>query len=119
MATPKQPKTSFPYPYRKGQHEVTHAAAIRMRKRAITALGTKEGLGRAAGYNREIFDKILSNEACVGIRLYPGLDDKGEFTVLFCGFDAKGNNILQGTIGDLPYRCPPFCPPVKDGILQF
>ena len=39
--------------------------------------------------------------------------------MLFCGFDAKGNNILKGTIGDLPFRCPPFCPPVADGILAF
>lgn len=119
MATSKDPKSSFPYPYRKGRHEVTHADARRMRKRAITALGTQEGLGRAAGYHREIFDKILAQPACVGVRCYPGLDDKGEFTMLFCGFDAKGNNILKGTIGDLPYRCPPFCPPVADGILAF
>ena len=80
MATSKDPKSSFPYPYRKGRHEVTHADARRMRKRAITALGTQEGFGRAAGYHREIFDKILAQPACVGVRCYPGLDDKGEFT---------------------------------------
>lgn len=118
MATSKPPKTKFPYPYKPRRHEVSHAAAIRMRKRAIAVLGC-DGIGRSAGYNREIFDKILSNPACVGIRFFPGINDDGEFTILFCAFDSKGNNILKGTIGDVPYHCPPFCPPVKDSILYF
>ena len=118
MAASKSPRTTFPYPYKTGRHEVTHKDARRLRKRAIAALGN-DGIGRPSAYHRDIFDKILADERCVGIRFYPGIDDKGEVTLLYCGFDAKGNNILQGTIGDLPYRCPPFCPPVKDGILHF
>lgn len=112
----KPPK--FPYRYTPGQHEVTHAQARRMRNRALEVYGTV-GIGSAQGYHREIFDKILADARCVGIRIYPSVDGEGQFTLLFCGFDSKGNNILVGTIGDTPFRCPPFCPPVRDGILGF
>lgn len=104
--------------HRPGRHEVSHKQAIRMRTAAIALFG-KEGFGGAASYHREIFDKILRDERCVGVRFYPGIDERGCITILFCGFDRKGNNILAGTIGDFPYRCPPFCPPVKDGIVEF
>lgn len=117
MATSKPPKSRFPFPYKRGRHEVSHADARRLRKRAIKALGN-DGIGRSAAYHRDIFDKILADERVVGLRFYPGIDDKGEVTLLYCGFDAKGNNVLAGTIGDLPYRCPPFCA-AADGILEF
>ncbi len=114
--TPKPAK--FPYRYTSGQHEVTHAQARRMRKRALEVYGTI-GIGSAHGYHRDIFEKILGDARCVGIRIYPGVDGEGQFALLFCGFDSKGNNILVGTIGDTPFRCPPFCPPTKDGVLGF
>jgi len=110
----KPPK--FPYRYKPGQHEVTHARARKMRKRALEVYG-REGIGSAQGYHREIFETILGDRRCVGIRFYPGIDEGGQFTLLFCGFDSKGDNILVGTIGDSPYRCPPFCPPSGGGVL--
>jgi hypothetical protein len=88
-----------------------------MRRRALEVYG-KVGIGAAQGYHREIFDKILGDRRCVGIRIYPGVDEEGQFSLLFCGFDSKGNNILVGTIGDTPFRCPPFCPG-QDGVLGF
>ncbi len=112
----KPPK--FPYRYSSGDHEISHAQARRLRKRALETYG-RTGIGAAHGYHREIFEKILADPRCVGIRIYPGVDGDGQFVLVFCGFDSKGNNILVGTIGDTPFRCPPFCPAVKDGILAF
>lgn len=116
MAASRPPKTPFPYPYKSGQHEVTRADARRLRKRAVAALGN-DGIGRPSAYHREIFDQILADPRCVGIRFYPGIDDKGEVTMLYVGIDAKGNN-LTSLIGDLPFRCPPFCAATRDGVLD-
>ncbi|MBM4187717.1 MAG: hypothetical protein FJ206_10460 [Gemmatimonadetes bacterium] len=103
---------------------MTHKTAIRYRKRAVQLLGTAcsgkgadPGMAASHGYHREIFQKILEQPDCQGIRFYPGINDAGQFTLLFAGFDSKGNNILKGTIGDTPFRCPPFCP-TGDGVLS-
>ena len=70
-------------------------------------------------YNRKIFDQILKQENCIGIRFYPGLDRSGRMTLLFCGVNGvTGNDILEGIIGDIPVRCPPMCS-AGNGILNF
>ncbi|MDX2056669.1 MAG: hypothetical protein SFV24_02605 [Gemmatimonadales bacterium] len=105
-------------PLAKSQHQITHAQARRMRKRFLGLYGDKSGVGSPLAYGRNIFDKILKDERVEGIRFYAGIDDEGRYTLLFCGIDAKGNDVLVGTIGDEPWRCPPFCS-VTNGVLQF
>ena len=119
MATkkPGRPRREVP-PFDKGKHEVSHAIARRYRKRFLGLYGTGADVSSPLVYSRNIFEKILGQKECVGIRFYPGLDDEGRYTLLYCGVDAKGNDILQGTIGDVPWRCPPVCSSAN-GILQF
>jgi hypothetical protein len=123
MATPRKRagrdgnrKRRFP-PSRQN-HQVTHAVARRMRGRWLAKYGEAADAMAPGAYGRKIFDKILGDERTVGIRFYPGLDQRGRVTILFCGVDARGDDILIGTIGDNPFRCPPFCSAVN-GVLQF
>jgi len=112
-----RPRRTVP-PFSKAKHEITHAQARRMRKRFIGLFGEKSDFASPKAYSRNIFDKILSQKECVGIRFYPAIDDDGKVTMLYCGVDAKGNDILAGYIGDVPFWCPPYCSDAN-GILQF
>jgi hypothetical protein len=74
-------------------------------------------------FGNEILNQILSEEGCVGIRMYYAIDDKGERQLLLVGVNAKGDNLLPATvvggriedggniIADLSYPCPTYCPP--------
>jgi len=99
-------------------HSVTHADARRMRERYIEKYAGRSGAIDPGAYGRKIFDMMLEHPECVGLRFYPGVDEEGNVTLLFCGVNAEGNDILVGTIGDIPWRCPPFCSG-GNGVLQF
>lgn len=104
----KTPKRRVP-PFKTRSHRVTHAMAKRMRARYVKMFGDGRIAMRPGAYSRTIFDRILAQKGCVGIRLYPAMDGAGRQTTLIVGVDAKGNDILAGIIGDTPWLCPPFC----------
>jgi hypothetical protein len=105
-------------PFGRRSHRVTHATARRMREKFLRRYpGSRAPLAPGA-YDRGIFEKILKQKRCKGIRFYPGLDEDGQVTLLFAGVDGEGNDILAGIIGDMPFRCPPYCASSND-VLQF
>jgi hypothetical protein len=69
-----------------------------------TAPTTKGGV-----FARTIFDKILSQSGCVGIRYYYAKKDDGTPTLVLVGVDNAGNDMTVGVLGDQVFPCPPFC----------
>lgn len=61
-------------------------------------------------FGRSIFDKILAQEGCTGIRYYYARKSDSTATIVLVGVDSTGNDLLQGTIGEEIQPCPPFCP---------
>ncbi len=61
-------------------------------------------------FARNIFEKILSQAGCIGIRYYYGQDDSGTPNLVLVGVDAGGNDMTTGPIGELSIPCPPICP---------
>jgi hypothetical protein len=106
------------FPAKKKDHRITDAVARNMRLRYIKKYGNRPTALTPGAYSRDIFDKILAQPLCVGVRFYPGLDTRGKVTLLFCGVDNHGDDILAGIIGDTPWRCPPLCSSAND-TLQF
>lgn len=103
----------------KRSHRVTHDQARKLRGRFLRKYPGKAVPLEIGSYHRKIFDTILAQEKCIGIRFYPGVDERGRLTLLFCGINGEtGNDILEGTIGDIPVRCPIMCSG-GNGILQF
>jgi hypothetical protein len=45
-------------------------------------------------YNKKAISKILGQTDCVGLRIYPALNDQNEFTLVLVGVDGKNNNIV-------------------------
>jgi hypothetical protein len=61
-------------------------------------------------FGKNIFDKILSQTGCVGIRYYYGQDDGGASNLVLVGVDGSGNDMTSGVMGELSIPCPPYCP---------
>lgn len=78
-------------------------------------------------FNREAFDTLLQEEGCVGLRIYPGMDEYLKIRLIIVGVNAKGEDILpSGSSSSLSnlapagdgneivedgMRCPTICPP--------
>ena len=61
-------------------------------------------------FGRNIFEKILSQDGCAGIRYYYGQDDNGTSNLVLVGVDWSGNDMTSGVLGDISFPCPPICP---------
>lgn len=60
-------------------------------------------------FGRNIFDKILSQSGCVGVRFYYAQKDDGTSTVVLVGVDNMSNDMTGGVLGDVVIPCPPYC----------
>ncbi len=60
-------------------------------------------------FGRNIFEKILAQSDCVGIRYYYAALDDGSPTLVLVGVNHNGNDIEQGVIGEITIPCPPYC----------
>lgn len=71
---------------------------------------TDEGklLTQAHFYGREILQKLLDQEGCMGIRMYYGIDEEGQKQLILVGADADGND-LEEMVVDHSSICPPDC----------
>jgi len=60
-------------------------------------------------FGRNIFDKILAQDGCVGIRFYYAQRDDGGSTIVLVGVDIAANDMTGGVLGDIVIPCPPYC----------
>jgi len=65
-----------------------------------------------AGYfGKNIFEKILSQDGAVGVRIYKAKHDNGDDVFVLVGVDDKGKDIAAGVVGEGILPCPPICDP--------
>ena len=60
-------------------------------------------------FGRELYEKILGQEGCVGIRCYFAENLDGTPTIVMVGVNAKGDDMVNGIVGEDLIPCPPFC----------
>lgn len=60
-------------------------------------------------YSTNVFNDILSQTGCVGIRIYNGIDANGKLTNVLVGVDANNNDLYNGKIYDTGGMCPTIC----------
>lgn len=68
---------------------------------------------KGAYFDRSIFDKILAQTDCIGVRYYYGRKDDGTPCLVLVGVDSKGADITIGILGEDAILCPPMCPPAS------
>ena len=66
---------------------------------------------KGAYFDKGIFQKILAQTDCVGIRYYYGRKDDGAPCLVLVGVDSKGSDMTGGILGEDAVPCPPLCPP--------
>lgn len=72
-------------------------------------------------FNREVFDTILGQNGCMGIRCYLGMGPDLKVRLIIVGVNAENEDMLPpqtnlvegdgGNIGEDGIRCPTVCPP--------
>jgi hypothetical protein len=60
-------------------------------------------------FDRNIFDSILSQPDCVGIRYYYAKKNDGSATLVIVGVNSSGKDMENGIIGEEVKPCPPIC----------
>jgi len=86
-------------------------------------------------FDRSVFDKVLAQEGCAGLRTYLGMDDSLQVKMIVVGVDASGHDMIpatatnaaasstasstgsdqnEGLIIENGIRCPTNCPPSSD-----
>ncbi|MBD3232937.1 MAG: hypothetical protein GF315_04360 [candidate division Zixibacteria bacterium] len=98
----------------KRDHKITAAEAAELKQRYANSIGGQAQLeGRRGGYfERRIFDEILEQEDCVGVRIYYGLQANGVPELVIVGVDSGGRDMDGGgqILGNRSWPCPPICP---------
>lgn len=80
-----------------------------------------KGSIRAHFFGSDIINQVLSQDKCVGMRIYYATNDEGVKQLLLVGAREDGTNIWPdgnedtenatgGLIVDASTTCPPFCP---------
>lgn len=65
---------------------------------------------RAHFFGKDIINRILAQENCMGIRIYYGIAENGVKELILVGADADENDMLD-LVADLSMPCPPTCSP--------
>ena len=92
-------------PARDHRITVDHAAELTKRFRASAPKGE---LLAGTFHAMQVLELLQQND-CVALRVYHGLDDTGESTLVLVGVDDTDQDMAKGMILQLPYRCPPIC----------
>ncbi|TBX23938.1 hypothetical protein [Jiulongibacter sediminis] len=101
---------------------VTAAAAARLQERYLFTAkeqGKEEPI-RAQFFGKEFLRKMLNKKGAMGIRIYHGMDENGDPSLVLVPTDAYGKNLVENTSGlkDMPDasdhgadgpRCPKTC----------
>jgi hypothetical protein len=100
MANPPNPPDLPP----RRDHKITLEQA-----RALVARRPQGLTTRGGHFPREVFDRILAQPGCAGIRFYYGTNPDGSPAIVLVGIDANNADMTAGEIDDTHFPCPPFC----------
>jgi len=80
------------------------AAALTKRYRNANPKAVKAG-----AFHADQVRKLLSQQGCVAMRVYYGLNPDGTGTLVLTGMDSADNDLTGGVMLEIIYPCPPFC----------
>ena len=98
---------SFAQSYITVKHEVSLDSAVQY----IQNFKTKPSVPniQSGFFNRNVLDKILLQNKCIGVRYYYAAQNNGVHTLVMVGVDSLGNDIENGIIAQQIVPCPPLC----------
>ncbi len=87
-------------------HAISLADAVAMTSRAREA-GTLSK--QAWWFDRAILDEMMAQPDAQGVRIYLGLKEDGEPTLVITATDRDRQDIFTGTLAEFAWPCPPGC----------
>jgi len=91
-------------PSRNHRIALTEAAEYTRRHREHDPKGTK-----SYAFHKDQVLELLGHPRCVGLRVHHARAKDGTATVLLSGIDAADTDLVDGTMLQNPFLCPPFC----------
>ena len=64
---------------------------------------------RGGHFPRSVFDDLLAQPGCAGVRFYFGAKSDGSLAMVLVGIDTDEQDMSDGLIAEDFYPCPPFC----------
>ena len=107
------------------QQAIDMTTLYRAQKENILAPGYKDQniLAICETFDRSVFDTVLAQEGCAGLRIYYGMDTSLKVHAIVVGVNDKDEDMLppesiqagggEGSIIEDGNRCPDLCPPVS------
>ena len=95
-------------------HRITLQVAMAMTKRYRAKAG--RAAVRSFWFPREVFEALLAQPGCEGIRLYCAQTTIGNADLVLVGTDARGADFTSGEVMDKSLPCPPFCPSAPSAL---
>ena len=91
----------------KQDHRITLANATALTKahQANAAKGAVKG----EMWPRDVFETLLAQPGCAGIRVYHGKGTDGAAHLVMVSVDSAGADMTSGAIMEMGFPCPPFC----------
>lgn len=96
----------MPFPPQR-DHRIPLEAAAALTKRYRAA--ADPGAQRASMFPREVFEALLAQPGCAGIRMYNGQTEGGSRETVLVGVDSDGNDMTSAQLFDASIPCPPYC----------
>lgn len=64
----------------------------------------------AYAISKDFISQVLNQTGCDGLRIYYGINENGDKTLIINGIDMTGDDLYNGLIADGVWACPSFCP---------
>ena len=91
----------------KRDHTIPLAAAEALTRRYREHAGA--GAQRATMFPRDVFEALLAQPGCAGIRIYNGQAEDRTAASVLVGVNAEGNDMTSGALFEWGLPCPPYC----------
>ncbi len=96
----------MPFPP-KQDHRITLAAAAALTK--AHQAGAMKTEAKAELWPRDVFETLLAQPGCAGIRIYHGRGKDGARHMVLISVDGTGADMTSGAIMEMGMPCPPLC----------
>jgi hypothetical protein len=88
-------------------HRISLATAVELTRRFRES--APPDAVKAGAFHADQVRALLAQPGVVALRVYYGLDEKGNSSLVLVGLDANDNELTGGTLLDVIFPCPPFC----------
>ena len=85
--------------------DINDAAAMTKKYR-----GNHPGQPISTAYDRDLVEKILDQDGCVGLRMYYAQNADDALCLVLVGTDKNGDDLYKGELMEWGAPCPPDCP---------